>query len=112
MLGIGEGHLFHRGSTVQFVRGEYFTKSGSLFRVSCSWHDHYQWCQKAVIESDLRPLESVWQRCAATALEKAEIQLVGGAKLLPKSSGKKKHAGRGDAPFFRGVDGGRHVYLR
>ncbi|MHC8400989.1 CHAD domain-containing protein [Pseudomonas sp. MDT1-17] len=22
-----------------------------------SWHDHYQWCQKVLIESDLRPLE-------------------------------------------------------
>lgn len=55
-----------------------------------SWHDHFQWCQKALNESDLRPLETVWQRCAATALEKAETQLVDLAKLLPKSSGKKK----------------------
>jgi CHAD domain-containing protein len=55
-----------------------------------AWHDHYQWCQKALIESDLRALEKVWQGCAATALEKAEIQLVGLAKRLPKSSGKKK----------------------
>jgi len=54
-----------------------------------SWHDHYQWCQKTLIESDLRPLEKVWQSSAATALEKAETQLVGLAKLLPKSSGKK-----------------------
>lgn len=54
-----------------------------------SWHDHYQWCQKALIESDLRPLEKVWQSCAATALDKAETQLVDLAKLLPKSSGKK-----------------------
>ena len=57
-----------------------------------SWHDHYQWCQKALNESDLRPLEKIWQSCAATALEKAETQLVGLAKLLPKSSGKKKAA--------------------
>ncbi|WP_415769075.1 CHAD domain-containing protein [Pseudomonas sp. LB3P38] len=55
-----------------------------------SWHDHYQWCQKALNESDLRPLEKIWQSCAATALEKAETQLVGLAKLLPKSAGKKK----------------------
>ncbi|MBK5400810.1 CHAD domain-containing protein [Pseudomonas sp. TH39(2020)] len=55
-----------------------------------SWHDHYQWCQKVLNESDLRPLEKIWQSCAATALEKAETQLVGLAKLLPKSSGKKK----------------------
>lgn len=55
-----------------------------------SWHDHYQWCQKALIEADLRPLEKAWQSSAATALEKAETQLVDLAKLLPKSSGKKK----------------------
>jgi CHAD domain-containing protein len=55
-----------------------------------AWHDHYQWCQKALIESDLLPLEKVWQRCAATALEKAEIQLKDLATRLPKSSGKKK----------------------
>lgn len=50
-----------------------------------SWHDHYQWCQKALIESDLRPLEKLWQSCAATALEKAETQLLDVAKQLPKS---------------------------
>lgn len=55
-----------------------------------AWHDHYQWCQMALIESDLLPLEQVWQRCAATALEKAEIQLKDLAIRLPKSSGKKK----------------------
>lgn len=55
-----------------------------------AWHDHYQWCQRALIESDLLPLEKVWQRCAATALEKAEIQLKNLAARLPKSSGKKK----------------------
>ncbi|AWM92506.1 metal-chelation protein CHAD [Pseudomonas sp. 31-12] len=59
-----------------------------------AWHDHHQWCQKALIESDLRSLEKVWQSCAATALEKAETQLVGLAKLLPESSGKKKAAWR------------------
>ena len=58
-----------------------------------AWHDHYQWCQKALIESDLLPLEKVWQSCAATALDKAETQLVDLAKLLPKSSGKKKLPG-------------------
>ena len=55
-----------------------------------AWHDHYQWCQKALIESDLRALEKVWQACAATALEKAETQLVDLSKRLPESSGKKK----------------------
>jgi CHAD domain-containing protein len=48
------------------------------------WHDHYQWCQKVQTEPDLRPLEKVWQSCAATALDKAETQLVELAKLLPK----------------------------
>jgi hypothetical protein len=32
VLGIGEGHLFHRGSTVVFGSGGYFTKSESLFQ--------------------------------------------------------------------------------
>jgi CHAD domain-containing protein len=54
-----------------------------------SWHDHYQWCQKASTDSDLRPLEKVWQSCAATALEKAEARLADLATLLPKLSGKK-----------------------
>ncbi|MHC8326420.1 CHAD domain-containing protein [Pseudomonas sp. LB1P83] len=42
-----------------------------------SWHDHYQWCQKASTDSDLRPLE------------KAEARLADLATLLPKLSGKK-----------------------
>ncbi len=32
VLGIGEGHLFHRSSTVMFGSGGYFTKSGNLFQ--------------------------------------------------------------------------------
>lgn len=55
-----------------------------------SWHDHYQWCQKALVETDLRPLEQAWLSSATTALEKAETQLVSLAQLLPKLSGKKK----------------------
>ncbi|AVE08149.1 metal-chelation protein CHAD [Pseudomonas palleroniana] len=54
-----------------------------------AWHDHFQWCQKALTESDLRPLEKVWQRYAVTALEKAETQLLDLAQLLPKLPGKK-----------------------
>lgn len=54
------------------------------------WHDHYQWCQKALVEKDLFPLHSVWSECAASALQKAEVQLSDVAKQLPKSSGKKK----------------------
>nr|WP_236112630.1 hypothetical protein [Pseudomonas asturiensis] len=40
-------------------------------------------------ESDLRPLEKVWQRYAVTALEKAETQLLDLAQLLPQLPGKK-----------------------
>lgn len=54
-----------------------------------AWHDHFQWCQKALTESDLRPLEKVWQRYAVTALEKAETQLLDLAQLLPQLPGKK-----------------------
>ncbi|PYC33423.1 CHAD domain-containing protein [Pseudomonas protegens] len=54
-----------------------------------AWHDHYQWCQKAQIETDLRPLKQVWLSAAATALQKAEVQLVNLAKRLPKPAGKK-----------------------
>jgi CHAD domain-containing protein len=54
------------------------------------WHDHYQWCQRALIEKDLLPLQSACSECAATALQKTEVQLSEVAKQLPKSSGKKK----------------------
>ncbi|WP_432218610.1 CHAD domain-containing protein [Pseudomonas kribbensis] len=54
------------------------------------WHDHYQWCQKALTEKELLPLQSTWAVCAATALEDAESRLSEAAKLLPKSAGKKK----------------------
>jgi CHAD domain-containing protein len=39
-----------------------------------SWHNRYQWCQKAPVETDLRPLEQTWSSSAITALEKAEAQ--------------------------------------
>lgn len=51
------------------------------------WHDHYQWCQYALVEKDLRPLQSVWSQCAASALERAEFQLSDVVKLLPKWAG-------------------------
>lgn len=54
------------------------------------WHDHYQWCQKALTEKDLLPLQSAWTACATAALEDAETRLSEAAKLLPKSKGKKK----------------------
>lgn len=53
------------------------------------WHDHFQWCQKALLEKDLLPLQSVWSRCADSALERAETQLLQVAKVLPKPAGKK-----------------------
>lgn len=46
-----------------------------------SWHDHYQWCQKALVETDLIRLKQVWLTSAASALEKAEAQLLGLSKL-------------------------------
>lgn len=55
-----------------------------------SWHDHYQWCQRVLVEADLRPLEQTWLSSATTALEKAETQLLSLSQLLPKVSGKKK----------------------
>jgi CHAD domain-containing protein len=54
------------------------------------WHDHYQWCQKAQVEKDLRPLQTIWSDCAASALQRAELQLSEVVKLLPKSLGKKR----------------------
>ncbi|WP_256589895.1 MerR family DNA-binding transcriptional regulator [Pseudomonas sp. B1(2018)] len=54
------------------------------------WHDHYQWCQKVQVEMDLLPLQTIWSDCAASALQRAELQLSEVVKLLPKSSGKKK----------------------
>ncbi|AWM92501.1 metal-chelation protein CHAD [Pseudomonas sp. 31-12] len=54
-----------------------------------SWHDHYQWCQKAQVETDLQPLVRAWLSSAATALEKAETQLVDLTHSLPNFSGKK-----------------------
>ncbi|WP_458718352.1 CHAD domain-containing protein [Pseudomonas gregormendelii] len=74
------------------LSGEAASSLKALQSALGAWHDHYQWCQKALIESDLLPLEKVWQRCAATALERAETQLKDLATRLPKSSGKNKPA--------------------
>jgi hypothetical protein len=41
-------------------------------------------------KSKTRTLEQVWLTSAPTALAKTEAQWVGLARLLPKSSGKKK----------------------
>ncbi|MFJ2485053.1 CHAD domain-containing protein [Pseudomonas sp. NPDC087639] len=54
------------------------------------WHDHYQWCQKAITEKDLLALQPVWAASAASSLELAETRLTEAAKKLPKSMGKKK----------------------
>lgn len=53
-----------------------------------TWHDHYQWCLKAEIETDLRPLEQAWLSSANKALETAEAQLLSLTHLLPRYSGK------------------------
>ena len=74
------------------LSGEAASSLKALQSAFGAWHDHSQWCQKALIESDLLPLEKVWQRCAATALERAETQLKDLATRLPKSSGKNKPA--------------------
>ena len=57
------------------------------------WHDHYQWCQKALTQSDLRPLERIWQRSTALALKKADIQLLDLIMYLPRLSGMKLSKG-------------------
>ena len=54
------------------------------------WHDHYQWCQKALVEKDLLPLQAAWAERAASALTEAEARLSEAAIRLPKSSGQKK----------------------
>lgn len=48
------------------------------------WHDHYQWCQKALVEADLSPLHKTWLKGSSNALEAAEAQLVAMAHLIPK----------------------------
>lgn len=40
-----------------------------------SWHDHFQWCVKAKIEPDLRPLSRQWATASEAALMKAESKL-------------------------------------
>jgi CHAD domain-containing protein len=52
------------------------------------WHDYHQWCQRALVEKDLHSLEPTWTKCAALALEDAEIRLLEAAKQLPKSRKK------------------------
>lgn len=59
------------------------------------WHDHYQWCQKVLVEKDLLPLQTVWSDCAASALQRAEVQLSEVLKLLPKSLVKNRQGGSG-----------------
>jgi CHAD domain-containing protein len=49
------------------------------------WHDQYQWCQKALVEADLRPLYKTWLKGSSAALKAAEVQLVALSDLLPES---------------------------
>lgn len=41
-----------------------------------SWHDHHQWCLKAVVEDDLRPLVGAWRDAEYQALAAAEQDIV------------------------------------
>ena len=56
-----------------------------------SWHDHHQWCLRSIDEPDLSPLEHSWAVASVEELEKAELELVNLADLLPKISRKKGH---------------------
>lgn len=40
-----------------------------------SWHDHHQWCLKAVTEDDLKPLVGVWRDAEQQALMAAELDI-------------------------------------
>jgi CHAD domain-containing protein len=50
-----------------------------------AWHDHHQWCLKAEIEPDLRPLRPVWEQAQAKELAQAEVALEKLKALLPRS---------------------------
>lgn len=54
-----------------------------------SWHDHHQWCLKAEVEPDLKPLAPEWERAALKALDAAETRLLELSRLLPKVSAKQ-----------------------
>lgn len=55
-----------------------------------SWHDHHQWCLKAGVEPDLKPLSPEWEEASIKALHAAEAQLQALSKLLPKVATKKQ----------------------
>jgi len=55
------------------------------------WHDQYQWCQKALVEADLHPLQKTWLKGSSTALKAAEAKLVAMANLLPKRQARNRH---------------------
>ncbi|WP_431480697.1 CHAD domain-containing protein [Pseudomonas thivervalensis] len=54
-----------------------------------SWHDHHQWCLKAEVEPDLKPLAPEWERAALKAFDSAESRLLELSRLLPKVSAKQ-----------------------
>ncbi|SHM58085.1 CHAD domain-containing protein [Pseudomonas asturiensis] len=57
-----------------------------------SWHDHHQWCLKADIETDLKPLALEWEEASIKALDAAESKLQVLSTLLPKVSTKQQDA--------------------
>lgn len=55
-----------------------------------SWHDHHQWCLKAGVEADLKPLAPKWEQASIKALDAAEAQLYELSRLLPKVTTKRQ----------------------
>jgi CHAD domain-containing protein len=51
-----------------------------------SWHDHHQWCIQAKVETDLQPLQRIWEKASAAELAKAEVEMRKLARLLPKGT--------------------------
>lgn len=54
------------------------------------WHDRHQWCLKATLEADLRPLVAEWAEAEKAALEKAETLIASLAARLADFPGKKE----------------------
>jgi CHAD domain-containing protein len=50
-----------------------------------AWHDHHQWCLKAEVEPDLRPLRPLWEQAQANELAQAELALQKLKTLLPRN---------------------------
>lgn len=53
------------------------------------WHDRHQWCLRAAVEADLRPLVAEWADAEKAALDKAEIVVAALAARLAGFLSKK-----------------------